>query len=1407
MCTRSIAQGVCASSAQATVFSIDFGNGSSTNSIQTVPTGFITGYSYPTNLRNNNPLSDGQYILTARGDNAFKADWAQLGDHTDPSNKGNMFLVNAGIGNSDLFFSRQVDNLCPGSTFSFSAWLANMNTTSGTLPICGTGYKYPSVIFLIKDLSGNILKQFTTGNLPLTPTPNSQPLWQQYGTTFSLPAGTTSLKLEMRDANGSATSYCGNDLALDDIVFSSCQPTATVTLSSASAICSGTSTTISSSLVNSPYNNPAYQWQKSTNSGSSWSNIGTAGTSANNFPIASALVSDAGMYRVVVGPDVSSLSSTTCTTVSNSITLTVNASPTAAISSNSPICSGNSITLTGTPSGGTSPYTYNWSGPNSFSSTSQNPSIANATAAASGSYSFTVTDSKSCTATATSNITVNQTPVVAAITNISGTTGGCKGTSFTLSNTTPGGVWSSSNTAIATVNSGGVVTITGGGSATISYTVTNAGCSAATTLVVTGAGVALHPDWIECNTGISHFDANDADYGVTYTNVNAGSTYLWSVTGGPFSYQGSSSATSQYLTLQMQVGYSYQVIAQVTTNGLTCSDTQMVYKKVASADTIQGSRDTTVCFNSAPIALVGKASPVANVFSWTTTGSGTFSNPTALSTTYTLSTADKAGGVIKIYLSATSNLNSNGNCGSTTAIDSMTLRVYPNNTGTNATQTICSNQALNFTPVAAIPGSVYSWISSVNAGSATGNTASGTGNIIDSLVNLSPVNNAVIVYTITPYAFTPSNITCTGTPFAFTVTVNPKPAVTITNNAPAICTGASTNIQFSSSIAGSSYTWSSSAVTGTITGNSANAVPGSVTTINDILTNNTTSNLTERYRITATSPLGCSRTDSTDVLVYGMPTVANAGPDQALCNVTNALLSANSPVLGTGSWSMISGPSTVNFGAISSTNSSVTNLVPGTYVLAWTIRNGSCLASQATVTLVNAAPTVAGTVSSNTTVCSGVNSGTLSLTGYTGNVVRWESSTDGGATWPTVINNTTASYTYNNLTASTYYRAVVQSGGCNAANASPASITVDPTTIPGTLSSSISVCAASNSGTLTLSGNNGTIVRWESSTDGGTTWPTVINNTTNSYDYTNLTVTTLFRVIVQSGNCSAVASNAVTITVNPQTVPGTLNVSTSVCATANAGTLTLTGNTGAVVRWESSIDNGSTWNNILNTTSTIAYNNLSATTQYRVSVQSGVCAPQYSNIATITVLQAVSAANAGADQVLCSTTSATLNAVLPTSGTGKWTVDPSNPTTATFTDANDRGTSVNGLTTGIYQFIWTVSNGLCATSQDIVQITVNPQTVPGTLAASATVCATGNAGTLTLTGYTSAVVRWESSIDNGSTWNNILNTTSTIAYNNLTETTQYRVSVQSGVCAPQYSNIATITVLQAVSAANAGADQ
>ncbi|MCK7558362.1 Ig-like domain-containing protein [Chitinophaga sedimenti] len=55
-----------------------------------------------------------------------------------------------------------------------------------------------------------------------------------------------------------------------------------------------------------------------------------------------------------------------------------------------------------------------------------------------------------------------------------------RGATINLTNTLAGGVWSSSNTAIATVSGTGVVTGIAAGAATITYTVTNgSGCSAA----------------------------------------------------------------------------------------------------------------------------------------------------------------------------------------------------------------------------------------------------------------------------------------------------------------------------------------------------------------------------------------------------------------------------------------------------------------------------------------------------------------------------------------------------------------------------------------------------------------------------------------------------------------------------------------------------------------------------------------------------------------------------------------------------------------------------------------------------------------------------------------------------------------------------------------------------------------
>jgi gliding motility-associated-like protein len=406
-CPAAISQisSLCPNTALAPVFKQDFGQGVSSAYTSTAAAG-STNYGF------GSVGTDGNYIITPLVENANKGDWTKGGDHTGNTN-GNMFLVNAGGGNS-IFFKQTVSGLCTGSSYNFSAWLANVNTPN-TIGICGAGYVYPKVIFNIKDLLGNILGTLNTGNLPLSP--NNGPVnWQQYGFQFTLPGGTTSLVLEMVDFYG-GTAACGNDLALDDIVFSACTPQTYVSLTSASSICAGRNTTIQSSLVNNPYTTPAYQWQKSTDNGINWVNIGTPGTSAQNFSLHSVTASDNALYRVLVGPDVSSLSSATCITASNSISLQVFALPVMTVSNSGPTCSGTSLSLTPAIVSGAAPYQYSWTGPNAFSSTQSNPVITNIPNNAGGTYQLNLTDANGCSATAVTVASVNAGPVLSVTNN------------------------------------------------------------------------------------------------------------------------------------------------------------------------------------------------------------------------------------------------------------------------------------------------------------------------------------------------------------------------------------------------------------------------------------------------------------------------------------------------------------------------------------------------------------------------------------------------------------------------------------------------------------------------------------------------------------------------------------------------------------------------------------------------------------------------------------------------------------------------------------------------------------------------------------------------------------------------------------------------------------------------------
>lgn len=169
--------------------------------------------------------------------------------------------------------------------------------------------------------------------------------------------------------------------------------------------------------------------------------------------------------------------SNSCGSVSDTQQVTVLTIPVAGtIGGPSVICPGTTVSLSTTGTGGT------WS--------SSNPSVATVGAATgiaggvtTGTSVISYTVSNSCgSATDTQLVTVNTTPSAGVIT---GPDTVCAGSTITLADGVPGGIWSSSNTTVATVSTTGTAGGASAGTAVISYTISNACGTAFTTHTVT----------------------------------------------------------------------------------------------------------------------------------------------------------------------------------------------------------------------------------------------------------------------------------------------------------------------------------------------------------------------------------------------------------------------------------------------------------------------------------------------------------------------------------------------------------------------------------------------------------------------------------------------------------------------------------------------------------------------------------------------------------------------------------------------------------------------------------------------------------------------------------------------------------------------------------------------------------
>jgi beta-glucanase (GH16 family) len=224
----------------------------------------------------------------------------------------------------------------------------------------------------------------------------------------------------------------------------------------------------------------------STVPGATYSWTGPNGFTSNmqNPAIANATTSASGSYSVIA-------TANGCVSAAGTTTVTVNslpASPTAG--NNGPVCAGSALNLTASTVPGA---TYSWTGPNGFSSSMQNPAIANANTNASGTYSVTAMVGGCASPAAMTSVSINPLPNSPAASNNGPVNQGA--TLNLWASTLPGATysWTGPNGFTATNQNPSIAAVTTNAAGTYLVTASVANCSSApaATSVTVNPGLLL----------------------------------------------------------------------------------------------------------------------------------------------------------------------------------------------------------------------------------------------------------------------------------------------------------------------------------------------------------------------------------------------------------------------------------------------------------------------------------------------------------------------------------------------------------------------------------------------------------------------------------------------------------------------------------------------------------------------------------------------------------------------------------------------------------------------------------------------------------------------------------------------------------------------------------------------------
>lgn len=243
-----------------------------------------------------------------------------------------------------------------------------------------------------------------------------------------------------------------------------------------------------------------------------------------------------------------------------------------------------------------------------------------------------------------------------------------------------------------------------------------------------------------------------------------------------------------------------------------------------------------------------------------------------------------------------------GACSGSGSTYTITVNPIPVLTFSAANQTICSGTTTNpinlVSSIAAgfASGNSFSWNATQPTG-IIGITTNGTSNIPLQTLTNSTLSPLTVDY-IASLSFTNNNVTCSAPPVVYSITVKPLPNSIATPVSTLLCSGNTTSIALTSSVANPTFTY-----TVLNSGSISGASNGSGSSINQTLVNNTLVVDSVIYQIVATAD-GCTGPPATLTIKVKPNPIATQVQNVAVCptNTIGGFNFTSTPVGATYTW-------------------------------------------------------------------------------------------------------------------------------------------------------------------------------------------------------------------------------------------------------------------------------------------------------------------------------------------------------------------------------------------------------------------------------------------------------------------------------------------------------------------------